>query len=99
MQKNPDFSELQNEVIDHWENEAVEYFTTENVGFTAPDPTHYESFIKDEYQAILNDPLACVKELGFDSIASYLASKGRPNAKNKWKLQIKRHLDWLWVWH
>lgn len=73
--KGIDFTELENEVIDDWENEGVRYFTYENNGFTAPDPEHYDMQIKPEFEAILSSPMACILYLGFDSISSYIASK------------------------
>lgn len=73
MQKQIDFTDLQHEVIDHWENEGVTYFETENNGFKPPDPTHYESTILPKYLDILDSPEECVFQLGYDSLAEYLA--------------------------
>jgi len=70
-----DFTDLQNDVIDHWENEGTTYFSTENNGFNSPDPTHYEMTVLPRYQDILDDPMACLTELGFNSISSYIESK------------------------
>jgi hypothetical protein len=75
-----DLTNLQNEVIDHWENTGVVYFETQNNGFKPPDPTHYETTILPEFEAILSDPMECLDVLGFESIASYIAE--RRNAKN-----------------
>jgi len=70
-----DSTDLQNEVIDHWENEGTMYFSTENNGFNAPDPTNYETTILPKFQEILDDPMACLTELGFNSISQYIGSK------------------------
>ena len=56
-------TDLQNDVIDAWENEGIVYFNTENNGFNAPDPEHWETTIKPEYQYILNSPELCRQEL------------------------------------
>jgi len=69
------FTDLQNEVIDQWENEGIKYFSTENNGFSEPDPTNYETTILPEFQDILDDPLLCIYELGFSSISQYIGSK------------------------
>jgi len=70
-----DFTDLQNDVIDHWENEGTMYFSTENNGFNAPDPTNYETTILPKFQEILDDPITCTYELGFKSISQYIRSK------------------------
>jgi len=72
---NIDFTNLQNEVIDHWDEEGIEYFSTENNGFDSPDPTHYETTILPEFQEILDDPMECIEDLGFSSISQYIESK------------------------
>ena len=71
----PNFTDLKNDVIDHWENEGTKYFSTENNGFYSPDPTNYETTILPKFQEILNDPMACITELGFKSISQYIGSK------------------------
>ena len=73
--KQIDLTELENEVIEHWFNEGIEYFSTENNGFDSPDPTNYETTILPEFQDILDDPLLCIYELGFSSISQYIGSK------------------------
>ena len=75
MNKTIDFTELQNEVMEFWDERGVNYIYRENTGFNSPDPTNYELFIKDDFLSILNDVDACINELGFDSIASYIAGK------------------------
>jgi len=70
-----DFTNLKNDVIDHWENEGTKYFSTENNGFDEPDSTHYEMTVLPRYQDILDDPITCIYELGFSSISSYIESK------------------------
>jgi len=75
MNQKINFTNLRNEVIDHWENEGTKYFLHENNGFDSPDPTHYETTILPKYQEILDDPMACIAEIGFESISSYIRSK------------------------
>ena len=73
--KQIDFTDLENEVIDYWEREGTTYFSTENNGFDSPDPLHYETTILPAFQDILDDPLLCILELGFNSISQYIESK------------------------
>lgn len=73
--KNIDFTDLENEVMDLWDDQGIEYTRTENVGFTPPDPAFYETSILPEFETLLSNPLWCVNQLGFDSLASYIASK------------------------
>jgi len=70
-----DFTDLQNDVIDYWDEEGTTYFSIENNGFDSPDPLHYETTILPKFQDILDDPLLCVYELGFNSISQYKGSK------------------------
>jgi predicted alpha/beta hydrolase family esterase len=70
-----DFSQLREEVLQHWENTGVPAFDTENVGFTAPDPEKWITTVKEEFQFILDNVYLCIAELGFTSISAYLASK------------------------
>jgi len=70
-----DFTDLQNEVMDHWDEEGTTYFSTENNGFNSPDPTHYETILLPVFQEILDDPLSCIYELGFHSMSQYIGSK------------------------
>jgi len=70
-----DSTDLQNDVIDHWENEGIKYFSTENNGFNEPGSFHYETTILPIFQALLDDPMACIEELGFSSISQYIGSK------------------------
>ena len=69
-----DLTDLQNEVIDHWENEGTTYLSTENNGFDEPDPTNYETTVLPRFQDILDDLLLCIYELGFNSISQYIGS-------------------------
>jgi len=69
------FTNLQNEVINHWDEEGTTYFSTENNGFNSPDPTHYEMTILPVFQEILDDPITCIYELGFSNISQYIGSK------------------------
>ena len=71
----PNFTDLQNEVMDHWENEGTKYFSIENNGFNEPGSFHYETILLPVFQALLDDPMACIEELGFSSISSYIESK------------------------
>ncbi len=71
--KNPDFSDLQYEVMEYWESMGHRYRDAQLV---ADDPTPvYESVIHPKYQEILDNPMTCIYILGFDSIANYLLSK------------------------
>ena len=94
-----DFTDLQNQVIDHWENEGVTYFETENVGFNPPDPAHYESTILPECNAILDDPMECINELGYDSIADYLAENSEPVTKRNITFYMSGVLSKQWRQH
>lgn len=67
-----DLSDLQNEVIQHWEDTGIRYSEMETL---SNDPPLYESCIKPRYQDILDDWQACIEELGFEKISDYLASK------------------------
>jgi hypothetical protein len=77
-----DYTELQNDVIDLWENEAVPYCTFENNGFPSPEPTRYESAIKDEYRLILDDPRLCLAELGYSKMSDYIHDRQLPIAND-----------------
>ena len=58
--------ELQNEVIDHWENEGVLYFEHDHQSGPNIIPGGFsESFIKPEYQDVLDDPELSAQELGY----------------------------------
>lgn len=65
--------ELQEKVIDHWIEEGVEFQVTELV---SDDPVHYDSFVIEKYQTILDSATLCAQELGFESLADYLAKRG-----------------------
>lgn len=65
-------TDLQNQVIDHWENEGVMYFTHETQsGPNIPPGGFSETFIKPEYQEILDDPQQCAEELGYNSVEEW----------------------------
>jgi hypothetical protein len=68
-----DFTELQDEAIAQWDKDGVDYSYTETIT-TDPCPM-YQSYIRDEYQDILDDPMRCLVVLGFDKISDYLRSK------------------------
>jgi len=70
-----DFPDLQNDVIDYWDEEGIEYFSIDNNGFDEPGSFHYETTILPKFQNILDDPLLCIYELGFSSISQYIGSK------------------------
>jgi len=70
-----DLTDLQNEVIDKWENDGVRYTTTENVGYTSPDPEFISTILTPNAELILSSVEEMIDVLGFDSISSYLASK------------------------
>ena len=67
-----DLTDLEREVIDCWENKGIEYRELDTV---STDPHLEQIGIKEKYEAILDDPLACVLELGYPSISQYIASK------------------------
>lgn len=68
-----DFTDLQNEVIDHWENEGTAYFTHDTQsGSNIPAGGFTQTFIKPEYANILDDPMACIDALGYNSISEYI---------------------------
>lgn len=68
-----DTTELQNQVIEHWENEGVKYFEHETqTGASVPPGGFTESVIKTQYQEILDDPMACLEELGYESFSQYV---------------------------
>jgi len=70
-----DFTDLQNDVIDYWDEEGTTYFSIENNGFNEPGSFHYETTILPKFQNTLDDPMACIEELGFSSISQYIGSK------------------------
>lgn len=57
-----DFRDLQNEVIDHWENKGEVYFKH----------IDGETIIKPEYAEALDDPNKCLAELGYRSFSEYV---------------------------
>jgi len=71
-----DHTQLQDEVIEHWSNNCID-FTEEDRqdGDNIPPGGFTQTLIKDEYQSILDDPMLCIEELGFDSLSEYIASK------------------------
>lgn len=70
-----DFSDLQNEVIEHWAETGVEFSESQNVGFDAPDPVFHTDVIKPEFQEILDDPNRCIEELEYESLSEYIREK------------------------
>lgn len=70
-----DFTDLENELMDYWNDLGVHYCDRVNVGFSPPDPDFYQTYILPKFQEILDDPMICIAILGFDSIANYLLSK------------------------
>lgn len=66
-----DFTELQEEVMQYWENNSIEFIEYEIIAFQT-----IHGSIKEQYQDILDNLITCVYELGFKSISSYIASKG-----------------------
>jgi len=73
MSNEIDMTELQDEVIAQWDKDGVDYSYTETIT-TDPCPM-YQSYIRDEYQAILDDPMQCLQQLGYDKISDYLRDK------------------------
>lgn len=71
-----DFSQLQEEVQAHWESNGIEFLDHDyQSGPNLPDGGFMESTVKPEYQTILDDPMLCIEELGFDSLAEYISDK------------------------
>jgi hypothetical protein len=68
-----DISDLQQEVIEHWNQQGVEYFFVDIV--TNEPHQISESFIKDRYNEVLADPMQCIFELGYNSISEYIADR------------------------
>lgn len=76
LTKQIDFTDLEEQVMEKWIDEAVDF---EDRQLLTDDPYPiYEPFIREKYAAILDDPMACIAELGYDSIASYLADQDQP---------------------
>lgn len=71
--KTLDFTDLQDEVMEHWNNEGVAYQDQDCVT-TDPHPI-YQNCMKPEFEAILDDPMECINALGYDSLADYLADQ------------------------
>lgn len=68
---------LKREVMRLWDNQGIDYLNTEvHAGLNVFGGFYAESMVDDAHEAILEDIPAMVSELGFDSIASYIASKG-----------------------
>ena len=78
MNNQIDFTELQEEVIAQWEKDGVDYSYIETIT-TDPCPM-YQSYIKEEYQDILDDPNQCIAVLGFDKFSDYMQSKNKEQA-------------------
>lgn len=75
MTHNIDLTELQDEVMEHWENEGIDFTITENVGYSEPDPTFYMTTLQPWAESVLDDVSEMIDALGFDSIANYILSK------------------------
>lgn len=65
-----DLTELQDQVIEYWNSIGLNYSYSEAV-VTDPCPM-YQTYIRDEYQDILNDPFSCINQLGFNSFSQYM---------------------------
>jgi hypothetical protein len=71
-----DFTELQEEVMNHWDEMGIEYLTQDHDSGTNLPPEGLASTnIMDWASDVLNDPMKCIQELEFESISSYIASK------------------------
>lgn len=69
--------ELQNEVIDHWENEGIVYFETDHQsGPSIPPGGFSETTIKPEFQDILDNPELCAIELGYSNYNQWKEQNG-----------------------
>lgn len=71
-----DTTDLENEVIEHWERIGYRHLIdTHCTSPLLPPGGMHEYTLIPEAEAIIDDINAMVGELGFDSIASYIASK------------------------
>ena len=71
--KQIDFSELQDEVLEYFEDLCIE---TSDIECVSSDPQpFFESTIRYAVADKLHNPVSCVMILGFDSLASYIAQK------------------------
>lgn len=73
LTKQIDFTTLEEQVMEKWIDDGAQ-FDDQQLLTSDPYPI-YEPCIKSEFAAILDDPMACIAELGYDSIASYLADQ------------------------
>lgn len=76
LTKQIDFTDLEEQVMEKWIDDGVE-FQDQQLLTSDPFPI-YEPCILSKYETILSDPMACIAELGYDSIASYLADQDQP---------------------
>lgn len=73
-----DFTDLQNEVVEYWGDSGVEYLDYHFItGSNIPPGGYTESSIKPHCEAILDDPIACINELGFNKISQYIVFKSQ----------------------
>ena len=64
MQINPDFSILEQKVLDFWEADGYDWKTYEQ---DCDDPVHYSLGLTDYASEVLNDPNRMLEELGYNS--------------------------------
>ena len=77
-----DLSDLHNEVMEHWNDNGVRWVTgSHHYSPSLPPEGMTEIEILPWAEEVLDDPLACVMELGFDSISQYIASKNEPETE------------------
>lgn len=71
-----DTTDLENEVIEHWEHIGYQHLTETHISFPLlPPGGMVEHTLTPQAEAILDDINAMIAELGHDSIASYIISK------------------------
>lgn len=74
--------DLVTEVIEHWNDNAVQWMSTEKLtGANLPPEGMYESEVQPWADEVLSDPLACVMELGYKSISEYVRAKNEEEAE------------------
>ena len=86
---NIDNDQLQEEVIQHWEDFGVIYSEDQDNSFD--NQSHVETFILPDCQEILSNPMSCILELGFTSISQYVRSKRKTDGYKNYLEYLKRN--------
>lgn len=64
-----DFTNLQEEVMAHWEDQGIMYLDYDFFTDGHIEP----AMIKPIYQVILDDPMQCIDVLGYNSLSEYIS--------------------------